>query len=154
MFHINHSVWMLLNWHTWEGGGGYSTKFYTWEPPPWDPTPFPFRYHFRQNRYPFRIPSIHKWYPFHLPSLDLCIPFNCCQCTVCYVRIRYKSRTFSRLFHSRKMHLLALLGLVHTEIIDFPTLSYTSTYEIWPPVYIKSFKKVPLSGKAFLYRSL
>ena len=52
------------------------------------------------------------------------------------------------------MHLLALLGLVHTEIIDFPTLSYTSTYEIWPPVYIKSLKKVPLSGEAFPYRSL
>ena len=52
------------------------------------------------------------------------------------------------------MHLLALLGIVHTEITDFPTLSYTSTYEIWPPVYIGSLKNVLLSGEAFLYRSL
>jgi len=61
---------------------------------------------------------------------------------------------FSRLFHNRKMHLLALLGLVHTEITDFRTLSYTSTYEIWPPVYIGSLKRVPLSGEAFPYRSI
>ena len=33
-FHVNHSVWVLLNWGGGEGGGGYSTKFYTWEGPP------------------------------------------------------------------------------------------------------------------------
>ena len=31
-FHVNHSVWVLLNWGG--GDGGYSTKFYTWEGPP------------------------------------------------------------------------------------------------------------------------
>ena len=47
------------------------------------------------------------------------------------------ARTFSRLFYSNKMPLLALLGLFTTEVTDFLTLSYTLTSKIptlsyWP----------------------
>ena len=37
---------------------------------------------------------------------------------------------FSRLFQSHKMNLSALLGLLQTEMTDFPSLSYTTTSEI------------------------
>ena len=37
---------------------------------------------------------------------------------------------FFRLFHSRKRHLLALLGLLQTQMADLPPLSYASTSEI------------------------
>ena len=41
--------------------------------------------------------------------------------------IKKKNRTLSRLFHCLKTHLLALFGLLPTEITDFSTLSNTST---------------------------
>lgn len=41
-----------------------------------------------------------------------------------------KTRTLSQLFHSHKMYLLVHLGLLMTEMTDFPTLKYTSTSKI------------------------
>ena len=75
---------------------GYSTKFYTGRLPFW------------QKTYPFRIPSIYKWYPFHIPILELCTSFNRCKCTVFNIWLNHKTRTFSQLFNSHKMHLLVL----------------------------------------------
>ena len=47
-------------------------------------------------------------------------------------------------FHSYKVHLLALLGLLTTKMTDFPTLSHSSTNEIPTNSYRWSLKKVPL----------
>ena len=54
--------------------------------------------------------------------------FNCCKCTV--NMNKSQTRTFSQLFHTHKMHLLALWAFLQTEMTDFLTLSYTSTSEI------------------------
>ena len=56
--------------------------------------PFFMPFFFSRKRYPFRIPSIEKWCPFHIPCLEVCIPFNC---TVLWIGINHKTRTFSRL---------------------------------------------------------
>ena len=84
-------------------------------------------------RLPYRVPSIDKWYPFQIPSLELCITFSCCKCTVFKLWTNQKTRKLSRLFHSHKILLLALLGLFADQNdTDFPTLSYTSTTpEVW-----------------------
>ena len=68
---------------------------------------------FDSKRSPFRIPPIDQWDPFHTPSLELFIPFNCCKWAVFKIRRSHKTRKFSRLFLSHKMHLLALLGLFY-----------------------------------------
>ena len=89
-------------------------------------------------------------YPFHVPSLELSNPLK--------VLIKHKTRTFSRLFHSNKMHLIAVLGLFTIQVTDFlklsytsasqiTTLSYTSTSEIPPLSYTWSLKKVPLGAE-------
>ena len=44
-----------------------------------------------------------------------------------------QTRTFSQLFHTNKMHLLALWAFLQTKMTDFPTLLYTSTYKIPAP---------------------
>ena len=44
-------------------------------------------------------------------SSELCIPFHCCRCTVFKIWTNHKTRVFSQLFHSQKMHLLAPCGL-------------------------------------------
>ena len=90
----------------------------------------PFIYQLWQKRWPFHTPSIHKWYPFNIPSIELCIPFNCCKYAFFKIRINKKPRTFPRLFHNHKMHLLALLVLLKTKMTDFPTPSYTSAGKI------------------------
>ena len=41
-----------------------------------------------------------------------------------------QTRTFFQLFHTNKMHLLALWAFSQTKMTDFPTLLYTSTSEI------------------------
>ena len=84
----------------------------------------------------FHIPSIdkcHKWYPFHIPCLERCIPFNCCKCTVIWMWIKHKAWTFSRLFHSHNMHLLALWGLFTDQHDRFP----------YPFIYLKPEKGTP-----------
>ena len=46
----------------------------------------------------------------------------------------HKTRTFYRLFHNHKMHLLALLGLI-TDLNDRFSYPYTSTSEIYTLSY-------------------
>ena len=41
--------------------------------------------------------------------------------------IKHKTRMFSQLRHSHKMHLFAIFVLFMTKVTDFPTLSYTLT---------------------------
>ena len=55
-----------------------------------------------------------------------------CKCTVFKIWINHKTRTFTRLFNGHEMHLLALLGLLHTKMTDFPTLSYGAFSLTWP----------------------
>ena len=43
------------------------------------------------------------------------------------------SKNFSLIFHSHKIHLLALLELLPTEMTDFPTLSYTWSLKTGTP---------------------
>ena len=51
------------------------------------------------------------------------------------------------------MHLLALLGLLQTEMIDFSTLSYNSACEIPTPfIYLKPGKKYPFRVEPTLYK--
>ena len=121
-----------------------STKVLYEEALLWDSTPYPSVYHFWQKTYPFWTASIDKCYPFHIPSLESCIPFNCCKSTLFKIWIDHKTRTFCQLFHSYKVHLLALLGLLTTKMTDFPTLSHSSTNEIPTNSYRWSLKKVPL----------
>ena len=79
------------------------------------PTRYPFIYHFWQKKY-----------PFSLEFASLLIAVN----ALSFQWLNHKTRTFPRRFHSHKMRLLALLGILRTELTDFPTLSYTSTSEI------------------------
>ena len=82
--------------HQQHPSGGALNKCLYGETPPRGPTTYHFLYHFffSRKRYPFRIPSIEKWCPFHIPCLEVCIPFNC---TVLWIGINHKTRTFSRL---------------------------------------------------------
>ena len=64
----------------------------------------------RSNPLPFYIPFLTTKIPLW-PSLELCITFSCCKCTVYKLRIKHDTRMFSRISHSHKLHLLALLGL-------------------------------------------
>ena len=100
------------------------------------------------------IPSIDKWYPFHIPSLELCISFKCCKCTVFKVWIKHKTRMFSRLFHTHKMHLLALLGLFYDQNIKSPyPFIYLHKWDPYHFIYLRT-EKVPLSGGASPYKPL
>ena len=123
-----------------------STKVLYEEALLWDPTPYPSVYHFWQKTYPFWTASIDKCYPFHIPSLESCIPFNCCKSTLFKIWIDHKTRTLSRLFHSYKVHLLALLGLLQTKVTDFPTLYTFHIVQLMksPPIHIaEAWKRYP-----------
>ena len=64
--------------------------------------------YFLQKRYPFRI--IHILLTNSIPfTYTLSIISNCSKCTHFKIWISHKTRTFSRLFHSHKMLLSALL---------------------------------------------
>ena len=77
-----------------------------------------------------------------VPSLDLSIPFNCFKLIVFKVWIDHKTRTFSQLFHSHKMNLLAILGL------------FTDHWQISVPFQILQLMKSLTPVKAFLYKPL
>ena len=109
--------------HFWTPGGGLNKVLY-WKGLPWGLTPYPFIHHLWKKRYPFRLYSFDQCYPFHIPSLELCIPFNCCKGTVNNMNI--SQNQFSRLFHSNKMHLLAL-------VVPLP----------YPFIYLKDDKGTP-----------
>ena len=80
---------------------------------PRGPTSYPFIYH-DEKVTPLIYLLMSNGTPFTLPSLELCIPCNCYKCTVL--------NTTRAFFRSRKLHLLALLGLFQTEMTDSPTL--------------------------------
>ena len=52
----------------------------------------------------------------------------------------HETRTFYRLFHNHKIHLLALLGLI-TDLNDRIPYPYTSTSEIYPFIYLNFEKR-------------
>ena len=106
--------------------GGYSRKFYTGRLHP-EVLPLTLSYAiFDQRADNLHAPSIEKWYPFHIPTLKLCTPFNCCKTgtglfhCVSHIWINQKTKTFSRLFHRHKMHLLNHLGLFNNRKDRFP----------------------------------
>ena len=105
------------------------------EAPPRSPTPYLLHTIFDSKRSPFRIPPIDQWDPFHIPSIELCIPFNCCKWAVFNIWRSHKTRKFSRLFLSHKMHLLALLGLFYR-----PKRQISS-----PFIYFNKWKEPPFS---------
>ena len=100
-----------------------------------------------QKRYPFRIPFIGKWYPFPIPSLRLSIPFKLLKNGAVFkIWINHKNRTFSRLFHSHEMHLLALLGLYR------PKWQISSPFHILQQVKCKPFY-IPEAWKRYSFRA-
>ena len=66
----------------------------------------------------------------------------CCKYTDLKISITHQTRTFSRLFQSHKILLLAFMT-------DIPTLSYTITSELTTLQYTWSLKKVPLKTPAW-----
>ena len=113
------------------GGGGGLNKVLYRECPPRSPTPHPFYTIFGSFDHFLIIPL---YYNFHLTNgtpytyLVKALPaFNCCKFTVCLLICKsHKTRTFSRLFISYKMHLLAFSYSSYSSTREIPTLSYNS----------------------------
>ena len=101
-------------------------------------------YLFWKKRYPFRISSIDKWYPFHIPSSEFGIPFNCFKCTVLKILINHVTKTFSGLYLSHEIHLLALLSLFirPNDRFPYPLIHFSYPFNTW------SLKKVSLFGRS------
>ena len=138
------------------GWGGHSTKFHTGRLRP-DvnlrsgffflvsqtknmPNPLPFYISFLTDK----LPLSHTFYwqmiplPRRMPGLELCLPLNCCKCIVFKIWINHKTRTFSRLFHTHKTHLLALLGLSTDRQDKFPyPFIYFNKWDPFPFIYLK-----------------
>ena len=77
----------------------------------------------------------------HISSLEFCIPLNCCKCIVFKTWIDHKTRTYFRLFHNHKKHLLALPDLFTDRNDRFP---YSFMYfNWWAPYPTWSLKEVP-----------
>ena len=76
-------------------------------------------------------------------------------CTVFWIQVNHKNRTFSRLFHSHKMHLLAFLGLF-TERKDtfYHPLKHINWWNAFPFINPGNVKKLTLSGVTSSYRPL
>ena len=123
--------------HFWTPGGGFNKVLY-WKGLPWGLTPYPFIHPLWKKRYPFRKYSFDQCYPFHIPSLEHCIPWTAAK-ALSTIWIYHKIRTYSRLFHSNKMHLLAL-------VVPLP----------YPFIYLKDDKGTPFgrSPPRILYRPL
>ena len=83
---------------------------------------------------------------FTYPVYDFPSLLNCSKGTVFKIWINHKNRTFSRLFHSHEMHLLALLGL------------YRPKWQISSPFYILQQVKslpfhIPEAWKRYPFRA-
>ena len=76
---------------------------------------YSFIYHSWKKRNSFRITSTSCW-----QMVPLLHAFNCSECTVLKIWITHKTKTFSRLFYSHEMRLLALLGLFTDRNDRFP----------------------------------
>ena len=77
-------------------------------------------------------------YTFYWKKMPLSENFYCCKCTVVKIWIYHKTRTFSWLFYSNKMHLLALSGLFMTE------------WQISPPLHV--VQKVKYLSSRYIWR--
>ena len=130
------------------GLGEFRSKVLFWEALPWGPVPYLSVYFFfkKKGTLPYTVPSTDKWYLFQIPSLELSISFTAV--IVLSLNCEYITkldRKFSRLFHSHKILLLALLGpFTDQNDTDFPTHSYTSTIKILNPfIQLKSGRDTP-----------
>ena len=145
--HSNSNSWMEM-FSPGEGGGdtfiqgGSTLKF----------NPLPFHIPFARKGAPFVYLLLTNGTPFPYPVYNFPSLLNCSKGTVFKIWINHKNRTFSRLFHSHEMHLLALLGLYR------PKWQISSPFYILQQVkslsYTWSLKKVPLSGGASRYKPL
>ena len=133
--------------HVGGGGGGYSTKCYTGSNPYYTGSnPVPFYVLILTGNVPFSYTFYWQMVPLSHTLSTTLYPFTYCKCTV--FKLWIQITTFSRLFHSHKMHLLTLWTFLQTEMTYFPVLSYTSTRPV--PFHIPEpwKKKVLLSGGA------
>ena len=125
------------------GRGGILNKVLYGKAPPWGPPRYPFIYHFWLKRYPFRISSIDKWYFFNIPIVELCIFLNGCKRTF-KISINHNTRTFFRLFHNHKMHLLAPLGLFADRNDRFPfPFIYFNWWKFLPVHILETWERHP-----------
>ena len=111
--------------------------------------------HLSLQQYPFRLPSIDKWYPFHIPCLELFSPSTALNA------LSFKCEEIRRPESSLAPTLSQTLCIVHlcwallrTEITNLPTISFTSTSEIFTLSCTWGMKKVPFSGWASPHWSL
>ena len=88
----------------------------------------------------------------HDCSLELGIRFNCHKFTVVLTWRNLKTKMFSTLLQSHKMHVIWAFS--QTEMTYFPTLLNTSTNKIPTLLHTWSMKKLLLLGRTSLYRSL
>ena len=87
-----------------------------------------------------------KGTPFTYPVYDFPSLLNCSEGTVFKIWINHKNRTFSRLFHSHEMHLLALLGLYR------PKWQISSPFHILQQVKFLPFL-IPEAWKRYSFRA-
>ena len=116
--------------------GGSAPKF----------NPIPFHIPFGRKGTPFVYLLLTNGTPFTYPVYDFPSLLNCSKRTVFKIWINHKNRTFSRLFHSHEMHLLALLGL------------YRPKWQISSPFYILQQVKslpfhIPEAWKRYPFRA-
>ena len=86
-------------------------------------------------------------YPFLITNLEFCLPFNQCKGTAFEIWIYHKTRTFSRLFHSFRINLLALLGL-----FTYRNNPITLHFHILQPVKSPPFH-IPEAWKRFPFQA-
>ena len=86
--------------------------------------------------------------PFYILILELCTPFNRWKCTVFQIWINHKTRTFSQLFNSHKMHMLALRTFyTRNGRFPFPFIHFNK----WISYSFIYLIRVPRLGGAFPY---
>ena len=90
------------------------------------PAPYPLKTLFDRKGAPFVYRSLTNGTPFTYLVLFF-TSFNCYKCAVFKMWINHKTKKFSRLFYSHKIHLVILLiwAFSQTDLTDFPSLSYT-----------------------------
>ena len=116
--------------------GGSAPKF----------SPIPFRIPFGRKGTPFVYLLLANGTPFPYPVYDFPSLLNCSKGAVFKIWINHKNRTFSRLFHSHEMHLLALLGLYR------PKWQISSPFHILQQVKCKPFY-IPEAWKRYSFRA-
>ena len=116
--------------------GGSAPKF----------NPIPFRIPFGRKGTPFVYLLLANGTPFPYPVYDFPSLLNCSKGAVFKIWINHKNRTFSRLFHSHEVHLLALLGLYR------PKWQISSPFHILQQVKFIPFY-IPEAWKRYTFRA-